>query len=177
MARMTRAARGVVRLLSAQLVASLAFLMICCGPSVRETYVVPEGYEGPIIVLFGIHGGEDYADEDGARTYVLGMKGVLKLRSEKPPHGWYLRRFYFASADGSRIEIPSEKTATMHQAFSVIDGSVGMQDGRITNVSYTACVVGVPASRDDWAIARNEAVEEAVRHLRDAELPKDVKVR
>lgn len=68
-----------------------------------ETYLIPEGYVGPILVVY-VGTDENFSSHGQDITYEMPASGVLKVQSGSPKV--YTSRFYYVSEDGKRTEIP-----------------------------------------------------------------------
>ncbi|MBX3297685.1 MAG: hypothetical protein KF762_18450 [Acidobacteria bacterium] len=66
--------------------------------------LIPEGYEGPVFIIFGQKNGHPPKIEDGRRVYVIPDDGVLKTTAEV---NFRIdnNKFYYVSPDGKRRRI------------------------------------------------------------------------
>lgn len=134
--------------------------LLGCG-SEPVTYLVPDGYVGPVVVAFADPSGEAaIRDEDGGEVYRIPADGVLRLSTPVLP-GTHEIRFFYVGADGRRTKLPYDVEEDVVQAFAHVSGATGEdEDGKITN--WDAFVVGVPSERDDWIEVRERATFHAI---------------
>jgi hypothetical protein len=134
--------------------------LLGCGSN-PVTYLVSDGYVGPVVVVFADpSGGAAIRGEDGGETYQIPADGVLRLSTPAPP-GTHEMRFFYVGADGARRKVPYGVDEDTLQAFAHVAGATGEDDaGKVTN--WHAFVVGVPSERDDWIEVRERATFQAI---------------
>jgi hypothetical protein len=93
---------GVIALPVLLLVAQLVF-----NRAEREIHLIPAGYEGPVVVVFGDSTGAAERREGGARVYEIPASGVLRTRfpANDGVHGADTRRYFYVDASGGRTPI------------------------------------------------------------------------
>lgn len=73
-----------------------------------ETYLLPEGFRGPVLVLFRRSDGASPEYESGQLVYRVPSNGVLAV-------GWseasFQPRYYFVTSKGERMQIPIDNGA------------------------------------------------------------------
>jgi hypothetical protein len=144
----------------------MALLACGCQPS-DERHLIPVGYVGPVVIVFGDSSGEKAAtDEEGAAEYRIGNDGILRLNSPAPRSGRYLKHYFFVHPDGTMAEIPSEGSEDSLQIFAPVVGATAKIEGRPeTPIRWAAYIVGVPSERTDWVEMRSGATEHVLENI------------
>lgn len=91
-----------------RLIYSLILLVsvISCGQKAEDTVrLIPEGYEGSVLIIFNQEDGEPKEYEEGKRVYKIPDNGVLKTQFE-PNYGVQNHQFFYVNKEGNRTEIP-----------------------------------------------------------------------
>jgi Family of unknown function (DUF6843) len=140
-------------------VVGLFTLMACTSNSV--TYLLPEGYIGPVFVVFDDQNGEVATQAKGSsEIYRIPPDGVLRLRTTAPA-GISTIRFFYVHPDGQLRELPYAVANDTLQAFDHVSGTAEkMEHNRA--VTWHAFVVGVPRERSDWIEVRERATFHAI---------------
>lgn len=156
------------RMLSAALIATLAGHSGCERLRGSEVHLIPEGFVGPVVILFGVPSGRSAPrDEEGAAVFEIPRDGVLLLEQEAPATGLYRKRFFYVSPSGDRVELPYKTDEDTLQVFADEVGvSEPGRDGGSGSLRWSAYVVGTPADHGEWARQRRQAVEDAVARAR-----------
>lgn len=137
-----------------------------CGASGTITHLIPEGYVGPVVIVFDDPKGEaPKQDGEGGDIYEIPPDGVLRLNTPAPKAGFYDIRYFYIRPDGTRWEIPWDglhvRDKSKIQVFALVIGATGEQeDGK--PIQWTAYMVGVPSEFDDWYQVREEATRRAI---------------
>mgnify|MGYP000294121766 CR=1 FL=1 len=100
------------------------------------TYLLPEGYTGPIYVVYGIQSGKEAERVDGRRIYRIPKDGIL-LTQYKVNEGWVGKadiRFFYQKDDEGKIAIPHKRSiqnidANQTDRVYAVAGSIGQFDG------------------------------------------------
>lgn len=83
----------------------LLALITCGSSSERSIYLIPEDFEGNILIVFDQKDGISTEYEHGLRVYKIPDSGVLRTKF-KPNYGTRtIDRFYYVSQDGQRTEL------------------------------------------------------------------------
>ena len=145
------------------------------------TYLVPDGYEGAVIVAYGDPSAEPaIRDENGGEIYTVPPTGVLRLSTPQPPGVHHLRYFY-VGRDGQRTAIPSRVDEDTRQVLAFVtavrgehfeDVGRGMKRKEFEGAvrGWTAFVIGVPSEREDWVEFREQATFLAIGHRSDGKV-------
>jgi len=135
-----------------------------CREAGAITHLLPDGYTGPVVIVFGdAHGRPPGREGDGGVVYVIPPDGVLRLSTPPPDPGWYDMRYYYVRSDGTRQEIASHVDERTLQIFAEVDGMAGGRGNENEDaILWRAYVVGVPDERDDWVKEREEATSRAI---------------
>lgn len=108
---------------------SLAFEMGCVRPprtvGPPTKYVLPEGFTGPVLVVFDRPNGKDFEQIDGTAIYRIPGNGILELR-DRASYVLRSEQFYYEDAGGSLSEIP--------QAFADSEVTDGQEAIRISQL-------------------------------------------
>jgi hypothetical protein len=133
-----------------------------CRGSGSMTHLIPDGYVGPVVIVFDDPNGElPKHDEAGGAVYEIPADGVLRLSTPAPEAGLYDINYFYVRPDGTRQKLPHHVDKGTLQVFADGVGATGEQeDGK--PIRWTAYVVGVPNERDDWAQVRGEATSRAI---------------
>jgi len=141
----------------------------CTALKGSEVHLIPEGYTGPVVILYGVQGGSSVQrDEHGTVIYRIPPDGVLRLQGSASAMGFYDKGYFYEAADGTRIELPYQAATNVLQVFAAVEGVTELLDGEPTNSQrFQAYVVGVPGDRGGWAPLRDKATPDAIRSLRE----------
>lgn len=141
---------------------AVSLLVLGCSPSGSMTHLIPDGYVGPVVIVFEDPSGEPPVHDEGRGVvYKISADGVLRLSTPAPEAGLYLISYFYVGDDGSRKEIPRSGETSELQVFAKVDGATSEQDDG-KPIRWAAYVVGVPKERDDWAQVRGEATSRAI---------------
>lgn len=125
-----------------------------------EIHLLPAGFTGPVVILFGQAEGATPAREGRARLYKIPASGVLRTQFPDNP-GWSAPKYYYVDADGKRSPIvagaPCDDSLAGDPVEACLEGTLSI-GGRATP-PYSAYVVG---RRRDRAIAERR-VDSLVR--------------
>lgn len=84
----------------------LLITVTSCGQKAEDTVrLIPESYEGSVLIIFNQEDGEPKEYEEGKRVYRIPENGVLKTRFE-PNYGMQNHQFFYLNKEGNRTEIP-----------------------------------------------------------------------
>jgi len=151
-------------------IALLTACVVACRIAARsETHLIPQGYTGPVVILYLASGGEGVSGPDSnPAVHQIGRDGVLRVNDSAPSAGFVDIKYFYIAADGSRSEIPYEADTNAIQAFAAVDGMTrGGDDFPEASVRWAAYVVGIPTATEDWISLRDRAVDQAVQSLFD----------
>jgi hypothetical protein len=86
----------------------LAFAFtICCGVRAGNVVLLPEDFEGWIVIRYNVSGA-DALEREGIKVVIkVLMSGAISTSSERAS-GYGLDAYYFVDANGRRRPIPSE---------------------------------------------------------------------
>ena len=142
----------------------LVVLPTCKSKQGEDTYILPEGYLGPVVIVFGVpHGRLPERDERGA-IYRIPSTGMLLLRSPFPPDGWYQFTYLVEASSGPRRQLPYESGDDALQVFGRVSGVASA--GGEKPLSYIAFLVGRPKLLGEWPFVRQAAVDAATEGAR-----------
>jgi hypothetical protein len=136
-----------------------------CRVSGSITHLIPDGYVGPVVIVFDDPKGEaPKRDENGGVIYEIPPDGVLRLSTPAPEVGFYNISYFYVRPDGARREIPKRVDKAVLQVFAVVDGATNGEREKRPPARWTwsAYIVGVPSNRDDWVQVRGEATSRAI---------------
>lgn len=136
-----------------------------CRVSGSITHLIPDGYVGPVVIVFDDPKGEaPKHDEKGGVVYEIPPDGVLRLSTPGLGAGIYDINYFYVRPDGSRRELPERVDSAVLQVFAVVDGATaGEREERPpARWTWNAYVVGAPNEREDWVQVRGEATSRAI---------------
>ncbi len=136
-----------------------------CEASGSMTHLTPDGYVGPIVIVFDDPKGiTPRLDHKGGVVYEIPPNGVLRLNTPAPEAGLYNINYFYLRSDGTTAELRERGEDGDLQVFAAVDGATaGEKDERPPDRwTWAAYVVGVPNERDDWVQARGEATSRAI---------------
>lgn len=93
------------------------FLLLSTGCVRREVFLVDQGYQGPVVVIFGCPGGSELDPKAFTVDYPIGSDGVLLVEADSPPGAWVHHKFYWVDQDGARTELAYDIERAGVQAF------------------------------------------------------------
>lgn len=85
----------------------LVCFLCSCGQKVKETFLIPAGFQGRINVIFNQPNAAPIQIEKGRRIYHIPMDGIL-VTSSKLETGILDQEYYYIDKSGNRIKIPVE---------------------------------------------------------------------
>jgi len=158
---------GVVRLRCLVLGSLVAGLSACGSFKGSEVHLIPEGYRGPVVILYESSAVEsELPRERDSTIYKIGNDGVVSVATQARSPGFYDVKYFYVAPDGTRSELPYETDTEKLQVFGAVDGMTRAgDDSPSRSVRWAAYIVAVPSERDDWVQLREHAVERAVRGL------------
>ena len=95
--------RNLMRLLTT--IIFLSCFLTSCGQKVKETFLVPAGFQGRINVIFNQPNAAPIPVENGRRIYQIPVDGIL-VTSSKLETGFIDQEYYFVDKSGKRTKIP-----------------------------------------------------------------------
>jgi hypothetical protein len=112
--------------------------------SVTENYLLPAGYEGPVVVVFDQENGAPAEQEGTERIYRIPNDGVLF--TQFPSAGGYRAKFWYEDEEGERTEIPVVNSSCRAESadspiFACNQSSLKFTNGR-TILAHRAYIVG-----------------------------------
>ncbi len=126
-------------------------LLICISSCAQQgedsIRLIPEGYQGAVLIIFNQEDGAPKEYEEGKRVYRIPENGVLKTQF-KPNYGIQNHQFFYLNNKGERTEIPfvvinSKEEAkeidsnSMHAYFEKTLGKVERYDPDTKELLYT----------------------------------------
>ena len=136
----------------------LAIVLIIMGCHFAEDsiYLIPDGYEGPVFVIFDQPAGNPEKYENGDRVYEIPSNGIL--RTQFPPNrGRQKIQFFYSGRDGIRKPLlykdKSELLRASKDSIYVFDhemwNTTEFKDRNENNaVRYMRFIVGKVSHRD-----------------------------
>ncbi len=84
----------------------LFITLVSCAQKAEDTIrLIPEGYEGAVIIIFNQEDGAPKEYEGDKRVYRIPESGVLRTQFE-PNYGIQNHQFFYVDNNGERTEIP-----------------------------------------------------------------------
>ena len=114
----------------------ILFVSASCVQKAENTIrLIPNGYTGPIIIIFNQEDGSPVEYENGFRLYRIPENGVLKTQF-KPNYGSQKHHFYYVDESGTRDEIQFILVQGQNQEIE------GRLDGNGTVYAYLEQAIG-----------------------------------
>lgn len=80
-------------------------LLLSCGNKADDTIIlIPEGYVGPVLVIYNQDNGAEKEYEDGKRVYRIPENGVLETQFS-PNYGVQNNEYYYVSSNGNKKKL------------------------------------------------------------------------
>jgi len=141
-----------------------------CRGARQEIHLIPDGYIGPVVIMFGSPTGEDPIRERGVPVYRIPTDGILLSRDPHPPAGYYRYKFYYVTPNGVRKEVLQRGDRGSLQIFGHSTGMTPMVNGGgVGDIRWMAYIVGIPSAyrgaRRDQEDPLDLAIEEGVRRV------------
>jgi hypothetical protein len=152
------------------IVALLCFANLGCTKQASETHLIPDGYTGPVVIVFRDASGVNVDTQKGERTFQLPSSGVLRIKGPAPAAGIAHVAYLYVSGPHGKRELPLQKGNDELQVFGVKGGEIGSlmhtkADGEVITrgpgVEWRSYIVGAPSARTDWAQLQHEFVKAA----------------
>jgi hypothetical protein len=84
----------------------LLLTITSCAQEAEDTIrLIPEGYQGTVLIIFNQEDGTPKEYEGGKRVYKIPENGILKTQF-KPNYGVQKHEFFYVNNKGERTEIP-----------------------------------------------------------------------
>ncbi|NGZ76899.1 DUF6843 domain-containing protein [Saccharibacillus alkalitolerans] len=84
---------------------SLLALAGCTDTRPSSVYLLPEGYEGWVLIDFAQEGAPEIPVEDGKQVFRIGSDGKLDTSTPEPSYGTAEDEYYFVDEEGNRRRI------------------------------------------------------------------------
>ncbi|NAS12670.1 DUF6843 domain-containing protein [Poritiphilus flavus] len=98
--------------LEVQMIKKIAFCLLflltlaSCAQEAEDTIrLIPEGYQGAVLIIFNQEDGTPKEYEESKRVYRIPTDGVLRTKF-KPNFGTQKHQFFYVDDEGKRTEIP-----------------------------------------------------------------------
>ncbi|MBK8981556.1 MAG: hypothetical protein IPM38_04345 [Ignavibacteria bacterium] len=85
----------------------------------KETYLIPEGYIGTVLVIFNQSDGEKPEYEDGRRIYRIPPSGVL-FTQLKDEQGILNQEYFYISPNGQRLKLGALHTRDFNEESTIL---------------------------------------------------------
>lgn len=147
--------------------ASLWLIQACSSVKGAEVHIIPEGFVGPVVIIYGISGAAEIGrDENGAFVFRIPKSGRLVSKMEAPPSGRYQKTFLLEAANGTPVRLPYRADPGQLQVFADVIGVTERIDGKIVGaLRWQAYVIGIPDQRQNWVSERDRFTDEVIRDL------------
>ena len=77
----------------------------CAQQGEDSIRLIPEGYQGVVLIIFNQEDGEPKEYQDGKRIYRIPENGILKSQFE-PNYGIQKHQYFYVNSEGEKTEIP-----------------------------------------------------------------------
>lgn len=162
--------RYIARVLKAIAILLLLLVLILvvwnCHNFRVEVYLIPSGYIGPVVIVYGDPNGMELEDHLGTVVFKINQSGILRVK-ETFERRWVLAQFYYVEPDGTRQKIPKDGDPTQVHVFAHGGGGTSKtyRDGKLVSYQdkiYVSFMIGAPASLPNWYDIRQHKIEQAV---------------
>lgn len=117
--------RAIKRNLKVFIAGLIIFLGGCRIKSEPELFLIPDNYEGVVIVLFNQSNGEEEKYIDNRRLYDIPKNGILATKFPKTTHGKLDQKFYYKDNNGNKkTEIQPYSSGTTDERRNYIMNGV-----------------------------------------------------
>jgi hypothetical protein len=148
--------------LQATAILAAVFALACWAHSDSEVHLLPAGFAGPVVIIYGDTAAPEAArNDEGATVYQIPDSGVLRVRNAPRPVGFYDLSYFYEAPDGARTQIPSSEDSQGIRIFGAVDGVTGSDPDE---VRWQAYVVGDPDASPEWGWQRDAHVSLALGH-------------
>ena len=147
--------------------------MTSCQVSRDEVYLIPEGFVGPVLIVFNQRQGQPTQYKEGSKVFEIPADGILETRFKALPcgdgdwdWGWESQcalrvDHYYLNDDGTRVRIPNlsmNNSENVVQIFEFTYGRFELSPGG-KEVNYDLFMVGNLVERDSLREAGQALIE------------------
>lgn len=107
-----------MKILKFSLISLTALTSFCCTEIEPEVHLLPQGFEGPVLIIFDQQDGSPPRYEGGVRVLKIPPDGILRTQF-KNENGWYpagYPEYYYITPGGKRTKVengnPRDSTDT-----------------------------------------------------------------
>jgi len=131
----------------------------------REIYLIPNGYEGPVLIIFNQPDGEPQTYEGQARIYAIPRSGILRTQFARNVGG-YKPEFWYVDEQGRRAMIPWAVLCRERLpddpivACLISDAIIIVNNKRVP--SHRGFIVGPQSHQEKLATAYHDLVERMI---------------
>jgi len=117
------------------------YLTACAEKKIEpEVYLIPEGYVGSFLIIYGVESGEDPVYENESRLFRLPESGVFHTKlSDNVGIGYPdMIRFFYLAKDGTRKEIVNSYGSVVEDTVdNRNDKKIYVMGGSFGNLGFT----------------------------------------
>ncbi len=107
-------------------VALLALTFFGCSKRAEpEIYLIPDGYRGPVVIIFDDPAAPPVAYEGDSRVYEIPRGGVLRTSSDVNEGVWLDIAYFFVEHAGARSELRLADRSQQAERAAVYDPTTG----------------------------------------------------
>src|SRR5690606_7354878 len=145
--------------------------LVSCEYAGSEYHLIPEGYTGPVVIVFSQPDGLPEETEGDVRIYRVGPDGLLETQFEMNAGIVGDLAFYYVDSTGARNEIPwffglDSTRAGVAGVYPPGDGYY-QADGSSPQIGFRTYFVGTPEEVDSlgwqWERRKTALLEQASR--------------
>ena len=145
----------------------------CRKDAEPETFLIPNNYEGAIVLLFDQNDGLDEEYSEGRRIYRVEQNGLLKTQFSKTKHGRLDQDYYYIDSLGVRTQVlevfdfGNSNPGTNY----VMNGIYGMftnnEDStlNIYPIDYSMFTIGKSEDKDSLQVVGDRYIEKVQYHI------------
>lgn len=136
------------------LVTGVCLVLGSCKFAEDSIWLIPEGYVGPVIIIFNQPEGAPKKYENGKRVYEIPENGILRTRFG-PNNGIQKHWYFYVNADGNRTPIEyidqweiNERKYSPEKVYAFDEGAGAIGSANHDFIHFKKSFVGKPSNRD-----------------------------
>ena len=143
--------RGLIVLIGVLVIVfagTLAYLYDKNKPREADVYLIPQGYNGPVVVQYWIEGAPELTKEDDHFVFTIPQDGKLDTVTKQPNTGVAQDLYYYVDANGKRTELVYGKE--IHGIF------LGRDEDDLSGPLTSSFYVGTEQQWQEWNRTKHE---------------------
>lgn len=128
---LSRLTKGIVSVIIAISTFALYVFIYEKNNVTNDIYLIPEGYEGDVLIFYNIKGAPKVKSEDGYEVHTINSAGYFVTSTPEMDYGTVTDKYYYVDKKGKRTPIPDTCVGTFGT------GSFSSSENSETDISYT----------------------------------------